>query len=94
MLATLNDITSLMGATQDPDRLNQLIGQRATLLKQLGELVDKNLNQESDDYQAAVRGLQAASAQIQNAIKGLSAISNAISIIASALSLIEKIVTV
>jgi len=90
MLATLNDITALMGATHDPNQLNVLIEQRAQLLAKIADLVDKVLDQESEQYKAATLGLQAASASVRLAIQDLSQVQDAIKIVATALSLAAK----
>lgn len=91
LLETLRDITSLMGATTNSDRLEQIAEQRATLLKQISDLVDKNLDQASKEYKAATVGLQQASAMIRTAIEGMESVANAITTVAKAIDLISKV---
>ncbi len=91
LLDTLRDVHALMGATTNPDRLQQLVEQRARLLKQIGDLVDKNITQASKEYKAATTGLQQASAKIRTAIEGIESVANAITTVAKALDLVSKV---
>ena len=91
MLKTLDDLTDLMAATTDPDRTKELMSQYLKLRAELGELIDKNLDQASREYLAARKGLRDASAQIRLAIKGMESVAHAIGTVAKVVELVAKV---
>ena len=91
-LQALEDIVALMEVTHDKKRLDELEDLRVKLTKQISALVDKSIDEESEEYKKAVKGLQAASATIEDAIQGLEAIAEAINTTAQAVELVAEVV--
>lgn len=94
LLATLTDVDDLIESTHNKNRLKELSDTRNKLVKQIGILVDTNLNSASPAYQAATQGLQAASAMIQAALKGMESTAKAITMLAKAADLVAKVAAV
>ena len=92
MSSMLQSINTLILKAQTQSQINQLIAQRDTLLTQIGDLIDKNLNQTAQEYVSATKALQNASQQIQSAITNLSNTATAIQYIGSAISLIVRVI--
>ena len=91
LLDTLDDLTLLIEATHDEQRIKELDEQSSRLVKEIGRLVDAKLDSASAEYKAATRGLHDASVTIQNAIKGIDSIVAAVAAVAEALDLVAEL---
>jgi hypothetical protein len=91
LLDTFDKITALIEVTDDPARLKKLETQSSRLKKEIGRLIDANLDSSDADYKAATNALQDASDQIQDAIKKIDTVVAAIEALAKALDLVAEL---
>jgi len=90
-LQTLEKIVALMEVTHDPNRLNELEDLRVALTRQIAALVDISVAAESQEYQAAIAGLNEATDSVEKAIQGLESIAKAIATVAQAVQLVATV---
>jgi hypothetical protein len=91
-MATLEDVTTLIGRATRPKELAALKRQRAQLLRQIGVLIETNLRQGSEEYAAATQALQDASTGLRAALRRLEMTAEAIATLGRALDLVAKLV--
>lgn len=91
LLAALDDVTNLIGVTTETSELDKLAELRSSILQQLGDLVEKMVAKESEEYAVAVKGLGEASDAIRAALDGMESVANAIELAAKAVDLVAKV---
>ena len=90
LLEALDAITRLIPAATDA-QLPKLRAQRAALLGQLGRLVDQNLDQADEHYQAATAALEMASATAELALQQMASVAEAVRALGQALELVATL---
>lgn len=90
LLEALDAITRLIPAATDA-QLGKLRAQRAALLGQLARLVDENLDQDDEHYQAATAALEIASATAELALQRMASVAEAVRVLGQALELVATL---
>ncbi len=92
LMETFDCLGELIRTTHNQDRLNELKKLRKKLLTVIGSLVEANLRKASQEYKAAMEGLDNASQKIEEALKGMESVAETIKAIGEALDLVARLV--
>jgi len=87
----LDDITELILAERDLQKVKDLREQQKKIAVELQRLIDKNVSQDTSEYKAVINGIKEAREAVKAAIEDLGKVADTIGKIAKAIDLLAKV---
>lgn len=87
----LDDITELILAERDLQKVKELREEQKKIAAELQKLIDKNVAQDTTEYKAATDGIKEAHEAVKDAIKDLGKVADTINTIAKVVNLLAKV---